>query len=89
VPQPLQQPLTLFFVLQVELLQQSVSLLYMYLNRCNSRWAEERLQHWAAPPVVGCAEEQMWTRSDQHEVYKADAIRKIRLGKVCRTGRGC
>ena len=40
------------------------------------------MQQWAVPPVVGVAEEQMWSRSDQHEIYKADVIRKIRLGKV-------
>lgn len=52
----------------------------MYINRCNSAWADAR--SWSPAPVIGAGEEAMWLRNDQHEMYQADTLRKIRNGKV-------
>ena len=65
---------------QLEALHGSTKLLSMFLNRCNSCWAET--QQWGAPSVVSATEEQIWSRTDPHDIYRGEALRKLRNGKV-------
>ena len=59
----------------------SASLLTMFLNRCNSSWANG--YGWGAPNMHTAAQDQDWARGDAAFAYKADFARKLRNGKVC------
>jgi hypothetical protein len=65
---------------QVDTLRSTTSLMSMYINRCNSAWADA--QTWAAPSVVPHHEELDWKKGDQHSKYHANVIKKLSTGKV-------
>ncbi|GAX80160.1 hypothetical protein CEUSTIGMA_g7598.t1 [Chlamydomonas eustigma] len=65
---------------QVDTVRSATSLLSMYINRCNSAWADN--QSWVAPGVVSHYEEVDWKKGDQHSKYHADVIRKLGTGKI-------
>ena len=64
----------------------SSSLLTMFLNRCNSSWANG--YGWGTPNIHSAAQEQGWARGDVAAAYKADFARKLRNGKVCQLAVG-
>lgn len=80
--------LLLYDAMQTEKLARSSKLLSMYINRCNSGWAEA--QKLSAPQLAGTAAEQAsWQyHGDQMSIYRADVLRKLRQVGVWPLARG-
>ena len=56
-------------------------LLTMYSNRANAAWAE-RQKVWSPGQAIGVPEQLHFRASEEFTVYKADLVRKLRLGQV-------
>ncbi len=66
---------------QLEAFRSSSRLLSMYVNRCNSAWADS--QRWSAPSVLPHQEEAEWARHSEHAgAYRDLVLRKLSAGKV-------
>uniref|UniRef100_A0A7S3VS70 Uncharacterized protein n=1 Tax=Dunaliella tertiolecta TaxID=3047 RepID=A0A7S3VS70_DUNTE len=61
-------------------LRKARDMLSMFVNRANGGWTEA--QKWEPPDVASSGDVLTWTKTDQFAIYKADAIRQLRLGQI-------